>query len=126
MPEGDTIWRTARTLHGVLAGRRVTRGVNPFERVGDLDGTRLDRLIEAARRAMQRNLGPGMRRTRPVLSRERLSVYGRSGKPCLRCGSPVQRRLQGEQARSTYWCPVCQPSSPQERAAQGGAQESGR
>jgi endonuclease-8 len=83
--------------------------VNPFVRVCDLDEATLDRVIETARRAMQRNLGPGMRRTRPALSRERLWVYGRSGKPCLRCGSPVQRRLQGEQARSTYWCPACQP-----------------
>lgn len=87
-------------------------GVNPFLRVGDLDEAALGRLVETARREMRRNLGPGMRRTRSALSRERLWVYGRSGKSCLRCGSVVQRRLQGEQARSTYWCPACQPSSP--------------
>ena len=85
-------------------------GVNPFVRVGDLDESTLDRLIEMARREMRRNLGPGMRRTRSGLSRERLWVYRRSGKPCPRCGNNVQRRLQGEQARSTYWCPVCQPA----------------
>lgn len=39
MPEGDTIFRVARTLHGVLAGKRVTRFFSP---------------IAAVERAMQR------------------------------------------------------------------------
>jgi endonuclease-8 len=86
--------------------------VNPFVRVGDLDEASLDRLIETARRELRRNLGPAMRRTRSGLSQERLWVYRRSGKACLRCGNTVQQRRQGEQGRSTYWCPVCQPSSP--------------
>ena len=94
--------------------------VNPFLRLRDLDEAALDRLIETARREMRRNLGPGMRRTRSALSRERLWVYGRSGKPCLRCGTLVQRHLQGEQARATFWCPLCQPGSPQERTAKRG------
>jgi len=85
--------------------------VNPFVRVGDLDESTLDRLIETARREMRRNLGPGMRRTRSGLAQERLWVYRRSGKACLRCGNTVQRRLQGEQGRSTYWCPACQPAA---------------
>ena len=37
------------------------------------------------------------------------AVYGRERRPCRRCGTPIQRRRQGEQARSTYWCPTCQP-----------------
>lgn len=40
---------------------------------------------------------------------EKLWVYGRGGKPCRRCGSPVQRQLTGTEARPTYWCPHCQP-----------------
>ncbi len=91
--------------------------VNPFGRVEDLEDATLDRLIEAARRELWRNLGPGMRRTRSALSRERLWVYRRSGKPCFRCGALVERGLQGEQARSTYWCPSCQPGSPIRRSA---------
>ena len=96
--------------------------VNPFGRVGDLDGGTLDRLIETARREMQRNLGPGMRRTRSGLSRERLWVYRRSGKACLRCGNAVRWRRQGEQGRSTYWCPVCQPAvrRPGQERGRGG------
>lgn len=39
-----------------------------------------------------------------------LAVYGRRGQPCPRCGTAIRVRRQGEQARSTYWCPTCQPS----------------
>ena len=40
---------------------------------------------------------------------ESLWVYGRSGQPCRRCGELIRRRLQGLDARATYWCPHCQP-----------------
>ena len=29
--------------------------------------------------------------------------------PCARCATPIRRALQGPHARSTYWCPTCQP-----------------
>jgi formamidopyrimidine-DNA glycosylase len=35
-----------------------------------------------------------------------LRVYGRKGKPCRRCGEPIQRIAQG--GRSTYYCKRCQ------------------
>ncbi len=40
---------------------------------------------------------------------ERLYVYGRNGRPCRRCGTPVRLQHHGEHNRSTYWCPRCQP-----------------
>ena len=37
---------------------------------------------------------------------EEFRVYGRTGKPCLRCKTPIERiRLAG---RSTHFCPLCQ------------------
>ena len=36
-------------------------------------------------------------------------VYGREGKPCFICSSPVKRIAQG--GRGTYFCPKCQPGS---------------
>jgi len=52
----------------------------------------------------------GNRRTTHAMDREeRLWVYGRQGQECRRCGAMVMMRKQGEQARSTYWCPECQP-----------------
>jgi len=38
-----------------------------------------------------------------------LSVYEREGKACYDCGSTIEMRRQGEQQRSTYYCPECQP-----------------
>jgi endonuclease-8 len=35
-----------------------------------------------------------------------LWVYGRIGRPCRRCGTPVRSNDSGD--RIMYWCPVCQ------------------
>jgi endonuclease VIII len=35
-----------------------------------------------------------------------LWVYGRAGRPCRRCGTPIRSDDSGD--RITYWCPVCQ------------------
>jgi ribosomal protein L37AE/L43A len=36
-----------------------------------------------------------------------LKVYGRSGEPCERCGTPIEKtRVAG---RGTWYCPACQP-----------------
>ncbi len=89
-------------------------GVSPFTLVRDLDDHALERLITIARDLMRRNLGSGERRTTPGLAPGRLWVYRRTGRPCRRCGVAVRRVSQGEQARSTYFCPRCQgpPASP--------------
>ena len=36
----------------------------------------------------------------------RLDVYDREGKPCRRCGTPIERIVQA--GRSTFFCAVCQ------------------
>jgi formamidopyrimidine-DNA glycosylase len=37
---------------------------------------------------------------------QRLNVYGRQGRPCARCGTPVVR--ESFMNRSSHFCPVCQ------------------
>jgi endonuclease-8 len=39
-------------------------------------------------------------------------VYGRAGRPCRRCGSPIEVEEFGPtgQERLSYWCPHCQPA----------------
>ena len=32
----------------------------------------------------------------------------RKNKPCYDCGTPIERILQGDMGRSTYFCPECQ------------------
>jgi endonuclease-8 len=83
-------------------------GVSPFTRVRDLDDPTVDRLVAKAGELLRRNLGPGPRRTTSALSPVRLWVYRRSREPCRKCGTPIERMVQGEQVRSTYFCPACQ------------------
>jgi endonuclease-8 len=40
-------------------------------------------------------------------------VYRKAGRPCPRCGTAILSRAQGDSARTTYWCPSCQP--PEQR-----------
>jgi endonuclease VIII len=78
--------------------------VDPFTPLADVDrDVRLD-LWRTAGELLRRNLGPGPRRT---VARG-LAVYDRAGRPCRVCGTPITFRRQGEAARSTWWCPVCQ------------------
>jgi endonuclease-8 len=77
-------------------------GVSPFVRIGDLPRERLAKIVATARRLMQAHVSET---TRPAPR----SVYGRGARPCRRCGTPILRRAQGPNARSTYWCPRCQP-----------------
>ncbi len=35
-------------------------------------------------------------------------VYERGGLPCRRCGTTILARGQGDDNRTTYWCPTCQ------------------
>lgn len=37
------------------------------------------------------------------------AVYQRAGRPCRRCGSPVESAMQGRQR--VFWCPGCQPET---------------
>lgn len=82
---------------------------SPFAAIADLDDARLLRIVETARDLMRRNVG-GRRRTTP---RGRIAspywVYDRSGEPCMRCGARISMQRQNPLARSSYFCPVCQP-----------------
>lgn len=84
-------------------------GISPFRPVRTLSDAELQTVVQYCHRLLRLNCAQPIRRTRFALNeRERLWVYGRHGKPCRRCGTPIRRRLQGEDARSTYYCPQCQ------------------
>ncbi len=95
-------------------------GVNPFRAMSTLTEKELEVMAEVSGKWLRVNVmdgaGDGIstyfgnRRTTGNSNRDdRLWVYGRQGQECRRCGGTVQMRKQGEQARSTYWCPECQP-----------------
>lgn len=81
---------------------------DPFAKVGAMDEATLRELLVVARGLMRDNLTGRARTTRRRLRGSRLWVYGRSGKPCFECGTPVRMRRQGDAGRSTYFCPRCQ------------------
>jgi endonuclease-8 len=105
----------------VLLDQRVAAGIgnvyksevlwacrlHPLTPVGDLDEDVRRRLIAKAHELLRRNLRPGPRTTYGDRPGGR-AVYGRTRRPCPRCGTPVQLRRTGEQARNTFWCPRCQ------------------
>jgi endonuclease VIII len=95
-------------------------GVNPFRVMKTISPREMQAMVDWAQRYMQANVvdgkGEGImtyggsRRTTHAMNREkRLWVYRRQGQECRRCGAAVMMRKQGVQARSTYWCPNCQP-----------------
>jgi endonuclease VIII len=95
-------------------------GVNPFRAMRTITEREMERMVDFALRYMKANVvdgkGDGIvtysrnRRTTHAMDREeRLWVYRRQGRECRRCGAVVMMRKQGVQARSTYWCPECQP-----------------
>jgi endonuclease VIII len=86
-------------------------GVSPLARVGDLDDATLERLVSKAGELLRGNLGGGPRRTTSALSPLRHWVYRRAGQPCRRCGTAIERSVEGDPPRSTYSCPACQPAA---------------
>jgi endonuclease VIII len=84
--------------------------VHPFAPAAALTDAQLDAAITIARKVMTVSVAVGRRTTRSSLDPGgRLWVYGRGGKPCRRCGTPIRGKKTGLDARITYWCPRCQP-----------------
>jgi endonuclease-8 len=84
--------------------------VDPFAPISSLSDETLHAIVDRARRLMKSNMqGRRMRTTtQRADSGQRYYVYRRSHRPCLRCGTVIEMKRQGEQARSTYHCPKCQ------------------
>jgi endonuclease-8 len=94
-------------------------GIEPFQTVSAISDGDLTRIVVESRTQLRSNvltrsqtLSPaaGRRTTRSLDPGASLWVYGRGGKPCRRCGTPIQARKTGVDARLTYWCPRCQAS----------------
>ncbi|MFF3322922.1 Fpg/Nei family DNA glycosylase [Streptomyces sp. NPDC002889] len=83
--------------------------VTPWLPVGELPPGTPERLVATARRLLETNKDRPHRRTTATGS-QLLYVYGREGRPCPRCGTPVRKADQGDgsRRRPTYWCPRCQ------------------
>jgi endonuclease-8 len=95
-------------------------GVHPFSKVGWLSNNQAQALIATVRKLIAANVledsgntivtfgGRTRRTTHESDPGASLWVYGRAHQPCRRCGENIRRRIQGPDARVTFWCPACQ------------------
>jgi endonuclease-8 len=99
-------------------------GVDPFTPVAALTDADLERIVDLSREQLAANVmgrsqtlsrAVGRRTTRSLDPDAMLWVYSRGGKPCRRCGAPIQSTKSGLDARLTYWCPACQRRSDSSR-----------
>ncbi len=89
-------------------------GIDPRTRSDRLSRARCEALAEAVRQTLARALESGGSTLRDFRDAHGMAgafqlqarVYGRAGKPCLRCGSTVRRIVQGQ--RATFFCSGCQ------------------
>jgi formamidopyrimidine-DNA glycosylase len=133
---------TTRCLKAVLLDQRAVAGVgniyadealfearlHPARRGCDLTAGEASRLARAVEKVLQRAVALRGSSIRDYVGgsglrggyQEEFRVYGRTGAPCPRCGTPVAcMRLAG---RATHYCPSCQLSaiSRQPKTASGG------
>ncbi|HEX6655705.1 MAG TPA: DNA-formamidopyrimidine glycosylase family protein [Candidatus Limnocylindria bacterium] len=85
--------------------------LDPWAPVSDFSDDELRSVMRRAADLLAANTGGGRRVTTGRRSPgEAAWVYRRAARPCRRCGTLIRSRRQGVQARTTYWCPSCQPA----------------
>jgi len=127
--QGDQAVADALLNQSVLAGVGnvfkseicFVNGLNPFRTIASLTRDEAAAAIASAQKLLRANVledsgdmivtyrGQQRRTTHASDPSQSLWVYGRQGEPCRRCGEPIRRRIQGADARVTFWCPRCQP-----------------
>ena len=103
-PIGDAVI-DQRTVAGIgnlwKAEACFVAGVDPWRPAGRVSDDEALAIVRVARTRMLPSAEGGW----PQRPR---AVYGRAGLPCPRCGTRVRARGQGDDNRTTYWCPACQ------------------
>jgi endonuclease VIII len=103
-PIGDALL-DQRTIAGIGNLWKVegcfAAGVDPWRPTGRVGDDEALRIVELTRPRMERAARDGNQ------TRFR-TIYGRTGRPCPRCGGRIRQRGQGDDNRPTYWCPSCQ------------------
>jgi endonuclease VIII len=85
------IWKT----EGCFAAR-----IDPWRKLRDVNDDEALSVIRALRPLMQQSVVSGFP--------ENVQIYKRHGTPCPRCQTTISARGQGDDNRTTYWCPGCQ------------------
>ncbi len=77
-------------------------GIDPWRRVKDVSDPEALSLIANIRPRMQAAV------EQQRAHKADRHVYKRAGLPCPRCTTAIEARGQGDENRTTYWCPGCQ------------------
>jgi endonuclease-8 len=77
-------------------------GIDPWRRLRDVSDAEALAIVHEVRPAMQESVANGFPKSETVM------VYKRAGTPCPRCHAKIEARGQGDDNRTTYWCPGCQ------------------
>ena len=96
--------------------------IHPRRRADSLGEEALLRLYHALRRILREAIRAGGTSVRTYVDasgstgafQHSLRVYGREGRACRFCGSPIVRERVG--GRGTFFCPRCQPLRPKKDA----------
>jgi formamidopyrimidine-DNA glycosylase len=83
-------------------------GVDPWRKAGDLSDDEALAIVREARPRMRESAVKGGRITTAPGGRWAVWVHERAGLPCRHCGTPIRARGQGDDNRTTFWCPRCQ------------------
>ncbi|HSH70488.1 MAG TPA: bifunctional DNA-formamidopyrimidine glycosylase/DNA-(apurinic or apyrimidinic site) lyase [Deferrisomatales bacterium] len=130
--DGGTLWQRARgrqvAVKALLMDSRVVVGVgniyanealfrsriDPRRAAGRISALRFGRLAEAVRTVLTEAIEQGGTTLRdfvagdgrPGYFQQQLQVYGRAGRPCVRCATALREVRLGQ--RSSVFCPRCQ------------------
>lgn len=86
--------------------------VSPWRPLAEVTDDELRTVLGEAARLMRRSVDGG---------RQARAVYRAAGRPCPRCSTPIESRGQGDDNRTAYWCPSCQPGPDQRGLHRPGA-----
>lgn len=106
----------ARAIGDALLDQRLVAGIgnlwraeslwrariSPWKALGDATDAEILVVLAEANRLMRSSVTTG---------REERNVYRHAGRPCPRCRSTIDSRGQGDDNRTAYWCPICQPAT---------------
>jgi endonuclease-8 len=88
--------------------------INPLTPLADVSDKQLRAMLERGAALIRQNSAGGARVTTPAGSPASTHVYGRTGRPCPRCGTRIVSRATrarpNSPPRRAYWCPSCQPA----------------
>lgn len=86
--------------------------VNPLTPVAAVADEKLRAMLERGEKLVKMNSRGGARVTTAAGTPSNTYVYGRTGRPCFRCRTPivskVTLRTPNSPPRRVYWCPSCQ------------------